>query len=160
MSEAWVLNASPLILFARINRLDIIDQLANPIVIPDAVIDEIRAGEAEDPSARLGLAFAQTRRTSNLTVSSSVAHWDLGSGESQVIAHAIQIAAWAVLDDLAARRCATAHQIPVVGSLGIILRGKRKGLFGSAAPWITKLRAAGMYLDDHLVQQVLASIEE
>ena len=159
MSERWIFNASPVILFARIDALDIISKLANAVV-PDAVIDEVRAGEPEDPSAHFGLAFAEKRRVSNLAIPPSIAHWDLGSGESQVISHAIQSSAWAVLDDLAGRRCAKVHQIPVIGSLGIVLRAKRKGLIGTAAPWIRKLKAAGMYIDDHLVRTVLATLGE
>lgn len=49
MSEAWVANASPLILFSRINRLDLIEQLAPPaILVPNAVIKEVRAGQHKE----------------------------------------------------------------------------------------------------------------
>ena len=45
MSEAWVVHASPLILFSRIARLDLIERLAPAILIPNAVIEEVRAGQ-------------------------------------------------------------------------------------------------------------------
>jgi predicted nucleic acid-binding protein len=45
VSEAWVINASPLILFARIGRLDLFEQLAPKIIIPSAVFDEVRIGQ-------------------------------------------------------------------------------------------------------------------
>lgn len=44
MTESWVANASPLILLGRINRLDLMERLAPKIIVPDAVIGEIRAG--------------------------------------------------------------------------------------------------------------------
>jgi predicted nucleic acid-binding protein len=160
VSEGWVLNASPLILFARINALDIIDKLANPIIVPDAVIDEIRAGEADDASTPVALGYAEPRRAVNLTVSESISNWDLGLGESQVICRAILSEAWAVVDDLAARRCAKAHHIPIIGSLGIILRAKRRGFVDRAAPWITRLKTAGMYIDGRLVRDVLGDLGE
>jgi hypothetical protein len=34
VSEAWVVNASPLILFARIDRLDLIERLAPALLNP------------------------------------------------------------------------------------------------------------------------------
>ena len=71
MSEVWVLNASPLILFARVNGLEIIERIASSIVIPEAVIDEVRAGAADDSFAHFALAFAQNRRASNLPISAS-----------------------------------------------------------------------------------------
>jgi predicted nucleic acid-binding protein len=50
VSEAWVVNASPLILFSRIARLDLIERLAPTILVPDAVIEEVRFGEHKAPS--------------------------------------------------------------------------------------------------------------
>ena len=51
MSEAWVVNASPLILFSRIGRLDLIERLAPAILIPNAVLEEVRAGQLKDRTA-------------------------------------------------------------------------------------------------------------
>ena len=45
----WVLNASPLILFARIDRLDIVYRLVKPIMVPDPLI--VTNGELQDRSA-------------------------------------------------------------------------------------------------------------
>ncbi len=42
----------------------------------------------------------------------SVEHWDVGPGESQVIAHGLAGLRWVVLDDLAARQCAMSHGLP------------------------------------------------
>ena len=51
MSEAWVVNASPLILFSRIARFDLIERLAPKILIPNAVVEEVRAGQHQDRTA-------------------------------------------------------------------------------------------------------------
>jgi predicted nucleic acid-binding protein len=51
VSEAWVIDASPLILFSRIGRLDLIERIAPAILVPDAVIEEIGAGQAKDQTA-------------------------------------------------------------------------------------------------------------
>ena len=55
MTEAWVINASPLILFARISRLDLLDGLASTIIVPDAVIEEVRTGQEKDITAAVAL---------------------------------------------------------------------------------------------------------
>lgn len=41
MDRALVVNASPLILLARIDRLDLLASLAKLLVVPEAVIREI-----------------------------------------------------------------------------------------------------------------------
>ena len=64
MSEAWVVNASPLILFARIGRLDLIERLAPTILVPNAVLQEVRAGQQRDRTAATALEWAERYRIS------------------------------------------------------------------------------------------------
>ena len=54
MSERWVVNASPLILLAKVDHLDLLDQLSESFVVPEAAVAEILAGPPNDP-ARLFL---------------------------------------------------------------------------------------------------------
>jgi predicted nucleic acid-binding protein len=108
VSEAWVVNASPLILFSRIRRLELIERLAPAILIPSAVIEDVRAGQPKDPTTATALEWAERYRVDDIAVVASIERWDLGLGESQVIAHSIGGSKWAVLDDLAARRTARA----------------------------------------------------
>jgi predicted nucleic acid-binding protein len=156
VTEAWVANASPLILLGRIGRLDLIDTLAPRTLVPDAVIAEIRAGEVKDATAITTLRWAEPRRVPDAIVPASVERWDLGSGESQVIAHGLPGSRWAVLDDLAARRCAAAHGVVVIGTLGIVLRSKERGSIERAKPWTAKLMDAGMFVDRELLDQTLS----
>ena len=61
MNEAWVINASPLILFARIARLDLFERLTPRILVPGAVFEEVRAGQEHDPTAAVALTWAIER---------------------------------------------------------------------------------------------------
>lgn len=160
MSEAWVVNASPLILLTRIGRTDLIERLSPGIAVPDAVVEEVRAGHHKDSTAARAIAWAENYRVQDLPLVASIEHWDLGAGESQVIAHCIGRSRWAVLDDLAARRCAAAHGIQTVGTLGIVLRAKAKQQIDAARPLVEALRAAGMFLDDRFMNDALARVGE
>jgi predicted nucleic acid-binding protein len=99
VNEAWVVNASPLILFARIGWLDLIERLAPATLIPNAVIEEVRAGQVKDRTAAVALEWAEQDRVADLSLGASIEHWDLGLGESQVIANSVRAPRWAVLDD-------------------------------------------------------------
>ena len=90
--------------------------------------------------------WAERYRVDDVTVPASVEHWDLGAGESQVIAQGVGTARWSVLDDRAARRCALAHGVPVVGSVGMVLRSTKNGNLDVARPIIERLIATGMFL--------------
>ena len=52
MSERWVVNASPLIVLAKINQQQLLRQLATELVVPEAVSAEIEAGPAYDPACQ------------------------------------------------------------------------------------------------------------
>jgi predicted nucleic acid-binding protein len=160
VSEAWVVNASPLILLARVDRLELLQRLAPDILVPDAVIAEIRAGQHKDLTAAKALDWTQTYRVQDFPPVASVERWDLGAGESQVIAHCIGRSRWAVLDDLAARRCAAAHNVRTIGTLGVILRAKQLQQIERARPVVDALRVAGMFLDDKFMNDVLALVGE
>jgi predicted nucleic acid-binding protein len=66
----------------------------------------------------------------------------------------------AIVDDLAARRCAEVLGIPLLGTLGLVLRAKRTGLLPAARPVIEKLLSAGMYLSPKILDRALALVGE
>ena len=41
MPERWVVNASPLIVLAKIDRLDLLVQQADELLVPQAVVNEM-----------------------------------------------------------------------------------------------------------------------
>lgn len=66
----------------------------------------------------------------------------------------------AVLDDREARACAQAIGIPLVGTLGRILRAKRAGVLQEARPVVERLLKVGAYLAPALVDEALGEVGE
>lgn len=87
MSRSLVVNASPLILLARIGRLDLLASLADEIAIPERVIQEVVAGSHHDHAARIVSNFAMAKVVKDVDVPERIRLWDLGPGESQVLSH-------------------------------------------------------------------------
>ena len=82
--------------------------------------------------------------------------WDLGAGETGVLAYALaHSGSIAILDDGAARRCARSLSIPVKGTLGIILLARQRNIIPSAAEVLRILRANGFRLDDSVIAEAL-----
>lgn len=160
MTDAWVINASPIILYARIGRLDVIERLAPRVLVPVTVIEEVQAGVQKDSTAKEAIAWARQYQRHDISIPSTVERWDLGQGESQVISFCLQGERWAVLDDRMARRCISAHGLQMIGSLGIILRAKKFGLIDAARPWVYKLKDEGMYVDIDLIERSLSAVGE
>lgn len=125
MAENWVLNASPLIVLARIGREDLILTQAEKIVVPRAVAKEIEAGPIDDQARRI-MASDQLTIVDTPPPPAELLAWDLGSGETAVLSLALAENDWtAILDDAAARKCARSFAVPVKGTLAIVLRAKQ-----------------------------------
>jgi predicted nucleic acid-binding protein len=159
--RSFVVNASPLIFLARIDRLSLLPELAAGVVVPTAVVREVLAGKEAHPE------LAALGETDWLHVEpdgplpEEIAAWDLGAGEAQVLALAHRQPSYeAVLDDQQARRCAREAGIPVVGTLGIVLRAKQRGKITAARPLIEQLLREGLYLSHQLVRAGLAEVDE
>lgn len=158
-SQVWVINASPLILIGKLDRLDLIQQLASQLIVPSAVIQEISAGICDATTTRT-IDWAAQFVIPDKPVSPSILSWDIGAGESQVLTHCLSSDRTAILDDGAARAAAKAHQVQLLGSLGIILRAKVSGLIPAARPLIEQLVACGSYLSADLVSAALHKVGE
>ncbi len=159
-SKPWVVNASPLILLGKLRQLDLLTSLAPSLVIPDGVIREVAAGAERDQATSATVKWAREHRRPDVPVTATIGGWDLGAGESQVIAHCLVMPAVAVLDDGEARACAQAHGLPLIGTLGVILRARKQGLITEARQLIEQLMSAGSFLDRGLVDRELANLGE
>jgi predicted nucleic acid-binding protein len=140
--------------------MDLLESLAASIAVPQSVIREIEAGTESDASTGATVSWAKARGIADMMLAVSVASWDLGAGESEVITHCLADPSIAVLDDGEARACAQAHTLPVIGTLGIILRARKQKLVPAARPLIEQLISAGSHLNRELVEQALKQVGE
>ena len=157
MSERkWVVNASPLILLANVNHLAFLDTLCAEMVIPAAVACEIRAGPQKDAAQRWLEGEGQSRIRCLERIDPVIAAWDLGAGESAVLTWARQNPGYeAILDDRAARDCATTLGLPVRGTLGVVLLAKREGLIPRVQPIFQQLLGIGLRIAPDVLDMAL-----
>lgn len=161
MAERPATNASPLIFLSRASLINLLQLIADEIIVPETVAEEILRRGENDVTAQTISKTPWLNVMPTPPVPSSIQAWGLGAGESAVLS-------WAyanpdtevIIDDLAARRCATTFGIPVRGTLGIVLIAKQRGEISSARDVLEKLRQAGMYLSDKVLNQALVLIGE
>lgn len=157
----FVTNASPLIFLAKIDALSLLEELADEVAAPSAVLLEVFAGDDLPKALRQIDSAVWLRIEPDLPIAPEIAGWDLGPGETQVLAFAVANPGWeAVLDDQEARECARTLGVPKTGTLGIILRAKMAGLIPAARPLVEDLLVKGAYLSADLVRGALAEVGE
>lgn len=137
-----ICNTSPIQYLHQLGLLHLLPPLADRITIPTAVAEEL------DEGRRLGvslpdvgtLAWVTIRSPHSMPVLRLVT--DLGPGETEVLALALETEdPIVILDDALARRAAEYLGLRLTGTLGVLLDAKRKGVIPQVAPVLSELHA-------------------
>ena len=161
MHRKCVVNSSPLIILGRLSSLCLFEKLCPNLVIPEGVAHELDQGPANDPARvwihREAAPFVRTLDKTPPLIQA----WDLGNGETEVIAWAyVHPEFEAILDDRAARNCASSLGIKVTGTLGVILLAKKEGILSQVKPLIISLMEQGFRIDPELLSTAYRLADE
>lgn len=153
-----VSNTTPLINLVGIGLLGLLEELYGDIWIPDTVYREYVARmRTGDPS--LGK-LSWVKIVSPIVLDSALPT-SLGAGEAGAISLAIAENARAILiDEQLARRVAKEKDLPVVGTLGLLVSAKRSGLLPAVKPVIDKMALQGRHISESLYEQTLNAAGE
>ena len=160
MNEVWVVNASPVIVLAKVGHLQLLKELPGELLLPVPVAMEIQSGPGSD-AARQALEGGWGVRVTAGRIPSELVEWGLGPGETAVLGVALeQPIARPCSMTPPLRACARAFDIPLIGTLGVVLRARQRGVIPSAGDLLRALRAAGLYLDDETIRSALRRVGE
>jgi len=157
-----VLDSSTLITLSRIGNLELLQQLAETVHVPQAVHDEVVGAGGDQPGRR-------AVESAHWIVRHQVHDQDavvrlrgrLGRGEAEAIVLAKELGSdYVVLDDATARRIAEAAGCRVLGLLGLLIHAKERGVIPAVRPVLDRILAAGFYIDDELYRLILKSSGE
>ena len=161
MTKQLAVNCSPLILLGRISRLDLLPALAERVVVPSAVIGELKSKDHEDWLAQTVSSHPGIEVVDAPSPTAEIQRWRLGEGETAVLSFCLANPGFrAVLDDLRGRRCALALGVPIFGTLGVIVEARRRELIPVASPLVAAIRGFGYYIEDHLIEAALRQVGE
>lgn len=156
-----VVDAGPLIFLARLEHLPLLHIGAGCVLVPSAVLEEVfrkpdQAAERIRDCLGKTLQVCADRREETLGLLRG-----LGPGEQEAIAQALDRSARSVvLDDLCARRTARRLGLHPIGTVGLILAAKKRGLIPSVRLELLRLRAMGFWISDALWRESVAAAGE
>jgi len=155
-----VADSGPLIALARLDLLWLPARLERELLVTDSVWTEVtRApapGELPLFQAALASGWLAVLPGPELT-DARLAGVQLDEGELSALSLALQRGAAILIDELRGRTVAAQLGLKVVGTLGLLLMARERGLVGSLRPMVELLQGGGYFLSHRLVSQVLAN---
>jgi predicted nucleic acid-binding protein len=144
VKEPVVADSTCLIALERIDALEILPILFEPVFIPPEV----------DREFGMAHPWLKVETPVNVALVSSLKLL-VDEGEAEAIALANQRGIRVILDDRQARLVATRLEVRVIGTLGCAIKAKQAGAIASVRPLIEKLETHGFYLSAGLKSEAL-----
>lgn len=134
-----VSDASPLIAFAALGEIRLLDLLYREVLVPERVYAEATARHRPGAEAVRSAAFLRVVQVENTALAESLAA-EVDAGEAEAIALAIQTNADALMiDERKARQVARRLGLPLTGVLGTLVLAKQRGLIADIAPVLDRM---------------------
>ncbi|MGA1869032.1 MAG: DUF3368 domain-containing protein [bacterium] len=144
-------NTSCLITLERIERIYILKELYNKIIIPKKVEEEF-GGKLEN-----WISICETSDVKTLKVLKTI----VDEGEAEVLTLGTEIKdSLLILDDLKARAVAKGLEINITGTLGVILKAKRRGIIKSIKEVLNDLKKVEFRMSEKLKEKMIILSEE
>ncbi len=157
-----VTDSGPLIALATVGQMDLLAGLYGTVFVPDAVFREVAWYGARRPGAVELAAAAWAIRVALEVPPDALLAEDVGAGESEAIALAVQRRArLLLLDDRRARRIAeVAYRLRVKGVAGVLVAAKRRGLIASVESLLVQIRGNGYYIAQPIINRAVREVGE
>ena len=121
-----------------------------------AVVEELRQGKAKGYDVPVTEQYGWLQVVSPKRVPSEWLASDLGRGELETMALALEYREKVViLDDALARRIARAAGLEVWGTLRVLLEAKKRKMIPQMASVVDELKQSGMWISDDIRQRIL-----
>ncbi len=155
-----VSNTTPLISLLKLSRLDILNKLYGVISIPTAVFQEIEAGKSK--KYYNDLSKIEWIDIVEIQDKQAVKYFlDLDSGEAEAIVLATEINAdLIILDEKLGRFHAKHADLNVTGTIGILIKAKKKGLIKELRPILNELTNKDVWISEKLIKEILIQVGE
>ena len=154
-----VSNATPLIAFARIGELNMLARIVHQVTLPQAVWSEVTAVTAHPGAEAIGQAtWIEVRPVTSVPAELLAL---LDRGEAETIALAEELSAREVLlDERAARAIAITRGLPVIGTAGLLVRAKDRGVIPAVRPFLTRMQDEGVRYSQRFIETLLGRLGE
>ena len=160
LNKVVVADAGPLIALARLHLLELLPQVFGEVLVTDVVLEECARSPDFPEAPTILAAMAENVMTRCVAQDFSAFEQEIDIEEASAIAVAIERRCGVLMDDKAGRRMAGHIGIPVIGTVGVLVLAKRKGLVTRVKPLLEHLVESGYFLSKEIIAATLAACDE
>ena len=154
-----IADASPLITLATCNSLEILNVLFSDVVVSNIVFSEV--SRPSKPFSKNLISFLENRIEPVSIDNSRFKTKSLDAGEISSFELYEKLSADLLLiDERKGRKIAKENHFNIIGSLGVLIQAKRKGLIPQLKPKIEILRSSRIHFNDSLLDEALKIVGE
>lgn len=155
-----VADSSPLISFAIIDQLELLNKIYDRVLVPQAVYNEVT--QEDKPFSNDIKKFLENNiEIVNNRTAVDILNDEIDLGESEAIVLALEKGIKAILiDDNKGRKRARLKGLKVIGTLGTLIRAKNLGYINEVKPLMDKLTDYNIRISKELYKQVLEITDE
>ena len=157
-----IVNSTPIISLSIIEQLDLLSKLYDQVFIPRAVYEEV----CMEGESRIGAKSLKSADFFHIvSIKNSEARQFLSTslhkGEIEVMILAKELEAdLIIIDDYQARKHAKFLGLKITGTLGILLKAKKKNLIENIKPFLDTLIKNDIYIGKKLYQKIIELSKE
>ncbi|VVB93240.1 Uncharacterised protein [uncultured archaeon] len=152
-----VSNSSPLIVFSKINRLSLLQEIFGEVYIPKAVFEEVTRGKkGEEIVKNDWIKIKEIKDKDFAEYLSKI----IGKGEAEAIILAKECRSRLLIDDAQGRKHAELLNLKFIGCLGLVKMAKKQGLIESAGDVLKEMKNVSFYIEEGLITALLESVGE
>ncbi len=153
---AIIADAGPIIALAKINQLDLLQQLFSEVLLTESVKNEVLTSQSNDVLLiKTAIDNGWLRCVTDPKLETVISR-SLGLGEKTAIELALQSSEGALLimDDLLARKKALRYQLNIVGTAMLIYSAENKQLISNADELIDELRLKKYRISKQVIDSI------
>ena len=158
-----VADTGPLIASARLELMALPSRFYSEVLVTRTVWQELTVAPRSQEMSALSAARDAgllVIEDDPISVPALLADARLDAGERSALSLALLRNAAVLMDERKGRAVAASVNLPVSGTLGLLIRARQLGYVGNVRPLIEALTGSGYFLSPTLVEQALASVGE
>lgn len=130
-----IADSSALVALSVCDSLDLLDALFGEVKVPQAVFDEVSVNHKPESAVLERYLQGKVESVDTEKYVYLDAYADAGETEAMLLYKQMS-ADWLLIDDKRGRKIAAVNHINTIGSLGVLLSAKKRGLISAVKPKI------------------------